>query len=64
MSKGSNRRPQAIPEKEMAENWARAFGQLGRSTAASATGSNPVDLGSSPSAPAIYVDDETGKPVS
>lgn len=59
--KGSGRRPQKVDEQTFASNWERIFS--GRSTAASASGSNPADLGSSPSAPAIYVDDATGAEV-
>lgn len=74
--KGSARRPLKADEKTFADNWARIFGRgpreysvtvpepLGSSTAASATGSNPADLGSSPSSPAIYIDNATGNQVS
>lgn len=74
--KGSGRRPQQVDDQTVASNWARIFGKKakpitvtvpadlpGCSTAASATGSNPDDLGSSPSAPATYVDDATGEEV-
>lgn len=59
--KGSAPRPFAVTQDEYASNWDRIFSGRGRTVQAS--GSNPDNAGSTPAAPAIYVDNESGSVV-
>ena len=58
--KGSGRRPLKVTEASFADNWSRIFGSDGARVGAN-DGSNPSNVGAIPTAPAIYIDDATGK---
>lgn len=64
--KGDDRRPLSVDEKEFAANWERIFGEKIDAALADVTdgarlgansGSNPANVGSIPTAPAIYWDE-------
>lgn len=59
--KGSAPRPFSVSADEYADRFDAIFGkkQLGLGRAAQASGSNPDQVGSTPTAPAIYVDADT-----
>lgn len=64
--KGDTPRPFSVDSDTFASNWDAIFGnkQMGHSSIGRAAGSNPAAptacVGSTPTAPAIYIDPETG----
>lgn len=60
--KGSKPRPYSVSQDEYADRYDAIFGkkQVGLGRAAEASGSNPDQVGSTPTAPAIYINPETG----
>lgn len=68
--KGSAPRPYSVDRETFAANWERVFGKgarptvpadlVGPSIDGNAAASNSAQAGSSPAAPAIYVDNATG----
>lgn len=65
--KGSKPRPISVDSDTYASNWDAIFSkkQMGLGRAAEAVGSNPIQAGSTPAAPAnhIYVGDYQGTPI-
>lgn len=63
--KGDTPRPFAVDAETFDINWEAIFGkkQVGLGRVVQASGSNPDYVGSSPTAPAIYIDPVTGAQV-
>lgn len=61
--KGSKPRPFSVSADEYADRYEAIFGkkQMGLGRAAEAVGSNPTQAGSTPAAPAIYINPETNE---